>query len=80
MPNPQEHKPNAVPGPDRTWTKPDGAVRARWPWTKPWGWPQRILTALEHGVKGDQRWSLAFFAERGLFTLEAALACQSFRR
>ena len=55
MPPPGELKPNAVPGPDRTRTKPDGAVRDRWPWTKPWVWTKRMLTALEKGVK-DRTW------------------------
>ena len=58
MPEPGELKPNAVPSPDRPRSKPDGAVRDRWPWTKPWVWTQRMLTALENGVKGGTWFSL----------------------
>jgi len=58
MPEPGEPKPSVVPGPDRTRTKPDGAVRDRWPWTKPWVWTKRMLTALENGVKGGTWFSL----------------------
>jgi RNA-directed DNA polymerase len=52
-------------------TKQAGAVRDRWPWTKPWIWTDRMLTALENGVKGGKWFSLIdkVCAER---TLEAA--------
>jgi hypothetical protein len=36
-------------------------------WAEPSVWTERMLTALEHGVKGD-----SFFAEAGLFSLNAA--------
>ena len=33
-------------------------VRDNWTWTKPWVWTDRMLTALENGVKGGQWFSL----------------------
>src|SRR5215831_3344094 len=35
-----------------------GEVRARWEWTEPAVWTERMLTALENGVKGGQWFSL----------------------
>jgi len=50
-----EHEPAAVPK-----AKQAGAVSVRdnWAWTKPWIWTDRMLTALENGVKGGQWFSL----------------------
>jgi hypothetical protein len=49
-----------------------------WSWTEPTVWTQRMLTALETGVKGgkaDQtRWPIAYFAGLGLYSLEDAHA------
>lgn len=38
--------------------KPAGEVRSRWEWTEPSVWTERMLTALEHGVKGGSWFSL----------------------
>ena len=38
--------------------KQAGDVRARWAWTEAAVWTDRMLTALEKGVKGDQWFSL----------------------
>ena len=48
-----------------------GAVRARWAWTEPGVWTERMLTALEQGVKGGCWFSLMdkVYAPR---TLQAA--------
>src|SRR5438270_2758327 len=35
-----------------------GHVRARWSWTEPSIWTERMLTALEQGVKGGKWFSL----------------------
>ena len=35
-----------------------GDVRARWAWTEPTVWTERMLTALEQGVKGGKWYSL----------------------
>ena len=35
-----------------------GEVRARWAWTEPTVWTERMLTALEQGVKGGKWFSL----------------------
>ena len=50
----------------------------RWPWVETRVWTERMLAALENGVKGG-KWKNAYFAERGLFSLHDAhvLACQS---
>lgn len=52
-------------------TNQAGEGRGRWSWTKPWIWTDRMLTALEHGVKGGKWFSLIdkVYAEE---TLEAA--------
>ena len=39
-------------------TKQVGDVRARWDWTEPKAWTDRMLTALEKGVKGGKWFSL----------------------
>ena len=48
-----------------------GEIRTRWVWTEPAVWTERMLTALEEGVKGDVWFSLIdkVYAER---TLRAA--------
>ena len=35
-----------------------GDIRARWAWTEPAVWTERMLTALENGVRGGQWFSL----------------------
>ena len=35
-----------------------GEVRSRWAWTEPSVWTERMLTALENGVKGGNWFSL----------------------
>ncbi len=32
--------------------KQGGDIRSRWPWVKPEVWTERMLAALENGVKG----------------------------
>jgi RNA-directed DNA polymerase len=48
-----ETKPTTVPE-----AKQVGEVRARWAWTEPMVWTERMLTALEEGVKGGIWFSL----------------------
>ncbi len=53
-----------------------GATHGQWSWVEPLVWTERMLTALETGVKGGkwfsrQRWPNAYFAEHGLFSLVA---------
>src|SRR4030095_3496569 len=50
----KETQPSAVP----TVAKREGEVRARWAWTEPTVWTERMLTALEKGVKGGAWFSL----------------------
>lgn len=49
----EEAKPAAVPQ-----AKQAGEVRARWAWVEPGVWTERMLTALEVGVKGGKWFSL----------------------
>jgi RNA-directed DNA polymerase len=49
-----ETKPTAVPA----MATQVGEVRARWAWTEPAVWTERMLTALEQGVKGGKWFSL----------------------
>jgi RNA-directed DNA polymerase len=51
---PTEEGPAAVP----MAAKQAGDVRARWAWTEPAVWTERMLAALEKGVKGGQWFSL----------------------
>jgi len=55
---------------DENRSKHAGDVRARWAWTEPCVWTNRMLTTLETGVKGGN----AYFTEHGLFSCIAARA------
>jgi RNA-directed DNA polymerase len=44
------------------------ARRERWGWAEPSVWTDRMLAALENGVKGG-KWNNAYFAEHGYFSL-----------
>jgi RNA-directed DNA polymerase len=65
----QDFQPTTVP-PRAT---PVGAVRARWAWTAPEVWTERMLTALEQGVRGG-RWHTLMDKVYALPTLRAAFA------
>lgn len=60
MDEPKESKPAEVPLSLRRVprAKQAGEVRARWAWTEPAVWTERMLTALETGVRGGQWFSL----------------------
>ena len=64
MSRPREEQPSAVPGT----AQQDGDVLARWGWTEPAVWTERMLTALEEGVKGGKWFRLIdkVFAEGNL--------------
>ena len=68
---PQETTPSAVP----VAAQQDGEVWSRWDWAEPAVWTERMLTALQEGVKGG-KWFRpnAFFAEQGLYSLAMAYA------
>ena len=53
---PMEITPSTVPR--ETAARQGGEVRARWAWTEPTVWTERMLTALEQGVKGGVWFSL----------------------
>ena len=54
-----DDNPAAVPqGPPANEAKQAGEVRARWAWTEPTVWTDRMLTTLETGVKGEKWFSL----------------------
>lgn len=54
MSTPKEEHPPQVPARDRQ----GGEIRARWAWVEPEVWTERMLTALETGVKGNRWFSL----------------------
>src|SRR3954468_22536275 len=54
MTNPKEAHLSTVP----KLASHEGEVRARWAWTEPAVWTERMLTALENGVKGGVWFSL----------------------
>jgi RNA-directed DNA polymerase len=60
----KNHQPSIVPAS----ATQGGEVRNRWGWTEATVWTERMLTALEQGVKGDVWFSLMdkVFAERNL--------------
>jgi hypothetical protein len=64
---PEEQAPAGLP----SGAKQAGETRTRWSWVEPSVWSERMLTALEEGVKGGKN---AFFAEQGLFSFAAAHA------
>lgn len=66
---PQDHQPATVPD----GATPAGVVRARWAWTASEVWTERMLMALESGVRGGRWHTLSdkIYAER---TLRAAFA------
>jgi RNA-directed DNA polymerase len=51
---PKEERPLAV----SETAKRGGEIRARWAWTEPEVWTERMLAALENGVKGGVWFSL----------------------
>jgi len=51
---PEEAKPTSVPQA----AKPVGEIHDRWSWVEPLLWTERMLTALETGVKGGKWFSL----------------------
>ena len=51
---PKENKPTTVPSA----AKQVGDIRGRWSWVEPSVWTERMLTALETGVKGGKWFSL----------------------
>jgi RNA-directed DNA polymerase len=56
------------PSPVSATTQQGGEIQLRWSWTEPTVWTERMLTALEEGVKGG-KWFRLFdkvFAERNL--------------
>src|SRR6516165_9931703 len=54
MAKPTEHTPEAV----SARTRRAGAALDRWSWVEPTIWTERMLTALEQGVKGGKWFSL----------------------
>jgi RNA-directed DNA polymerase len=68
----REPRPSAVP----TTAKQDGDARTRWVWAEPAVWTERMLTALEQGVKGGVWFSLIdkVYAERNLRAAATAVA------
>lgn len=69
---PREQQPSAVPAT----AQQDGEVLVRWAWTEPAVWTERMLTALEQGVKGGIWFRLIdkVFAERNLAASYAEVA------
>jgi RNA-directed DNA polymerase len=57
-----------APAPVPDWATQAGPVHARWDWTEPLVWTERMLTALDNGVKGGQWFSLIdkVYPERNL--------------
>jgi RNA-directed DNA polymerase len=54
----------------------DGAILSRWLWVEPTVWTERMLTALEQGVKGGQWFSLIdkIYSERTLSAASSQVA------
>ena len=50
-----------------------GDIQDRWSWVERTVWTDRMLAALENGVKGG-KWLYVFFEEQGLFSLKSAHA------
>ena len=65
--------PDATPAPVPTGATQAGEIRARWAWVEPTVWTERMLTALEQGVRGG-RWYALMDKVYALPTLRAAFA------
>lgn len=65
----QDHQPATVPES----ATPAGAIRARWAWAAPAVWTERMLTALDEGVRGG-RWHTLMDKVAAERTLRAAFA------
>ena len=66
----RESKPTTVPE-----ARHVGEIHAQWEWVEPSIWTDRMLTALENGVKGGKwhnKWPNAYFTGLGLFSLSEA--------
>ena len=50
--------------------KQAGEAHMRWHWVEPSVWTDRMLAALENGVKGGKK--NAFFVKQGLFSFQTA--------
>ena len=61
---PTEAKPSPVADGVASIPPTQGGERLRWSWAEPSVWTERMLSALENGVKGGG----AFFVSQGLFT------------
>ena len=62
---PTEAKPSPVADGVASISPTQGGKRLRWSWAEPSVWTERMLSALENGVKGG----VAFFVSQGLFTM-----------
>ena len=56
----KENKPATVPE-----AKQAGETQTRWSWVEPTVWTERMLSALEEGVKGGKWYSLMLEPRRG---------------
>ena len=52
-----------------------GDIRARWAWVEPSVWTERMLTALETGIKGGKWFSLLALAKSILCQAWVVLSC-----
>lgn len=66
-----EIKPAEVPKPEESEAKQVGEIRERWKWVEPAIWTERMLTALETGLKGG-KWFSLIDKVYALSSLEAA--------
>ena len=75
MSTPREARPSGVPAT----AKQGGEVQQRWLWTEPAVWSERLLTALEQGVKGGRWFSLIdkVWTERNLRASYAHVAANA---
>ena len=66
---PEDHPAPVAAGPTQA-----GDTQARWAWVERAVWTERMLAALETGVKGGKwfSWPNAFFRDAGLFTMTEA--------
>jgi RNA-directed DNA polymerase len=71
-----DRTPEQPPPPVSVTTQQDGDVLLRWSWTEQAVWTERMLTALEQGVKGGSWFRLMdkVFAERNLFAASRRVA------
>jgi hypothetical protein len=70
--NDESQQPTGTSASAQSLAKPAGDILLRWKWVERSVWTDRMLMALEQGVKGGKKWPNAYFDRLGLWRLAGA--------